>query len=226
MKTRFLMPRSFCTAGLFLTALWAIAPAGEQAEPKTDPKTVLPAEPKAVLPEEPKELAKADLVYTGTEACKPCHPEAYKLWTGSHHARSFVVLGTELARKIAVEPGAAPGMPSQKMMRDCSPCHAIGTQIPMALRGEFHPEDGVQCETCHGPGPRHIEAANKPDYKPGSEPELRTRGMEACMACHKEKKTHGILGLVPFDYKESWPRIDHRKKPEAQRAQGAPTARK
>ena len=41
--------------------------------------------------------------YAGSEACKECHLDEYKVWAGSSHARSFVALGTAMGRQIALQ---------------------------------------------------------------------------------------------------------------------------
>jgi len=54
-------------------------------------------------------------------------------------------------------------------------------------------EDGVQCESCHGPGDDHQKARMKDAMKPGSVPMgkqeigVGTRSMELCGKCHNPR---------------------------------------
>ncbi len=150
--------------------------------------------------------------FVGPEACKACHPRAYGTWAGSKHSRSFVALGTAMARKVSGEPGAYAGMPSEKMTKECSPCHARGMEVPRKERGGLHPEDGVQCETCHGPGGHYAEEAVMKDPKRRTEAGLGKLGPEGCLRCHKQKDSHEVLGRVPFDFPKHWAKIEHGKK--------------
>ncbi|MBN1417205.1 MAG: hypothetical protein JXP34_00420 [Planctomycetes bacterium] len=157
--------------------------------------------------DDPPPSGSAPRAYAGVEHCRSCHPSAYRAWEGSKHARSFVALGTEGGRKVAREPGATTGMPTAKMMAVCSPCHAKGMEIPKEKRAKrFHPEDGVQCESCHGPrGEKDGRAM------PCGAPEdpAYERGLEGCMDCHLHQPTHEVLGRKPFDLEKGWEKIIH-----------------
>lgn len=69
--------------------------------------------------------------YVGAERCRACHAEEFAAWERSPHARAF----TALAPKDQKDPR-------------CLTCHTL---VP----GDVQPAlEGVQCESCHGPG-RH-----------------------------------------------------------------------
>jgi hypothetical protein len=149
--------------------------------------------------------------YAGPETCKGCHPDEYKVWAGSNHGRAFVALGTAMGRKISADPTAYPGMPSPKMMKDCSPCHARGADVPREERGKFHPEDGVQCETCHGPGGHYAVEEVMKDPVRRKNAGLGKLEPEGCLECHKQKESHAVLGRAPFDFEKYWAKIRHGK---------------
>jgi len=175
----------------------AAPPAGKAAEKPGD-KTASGAEP-----------ARAE--YVGVETCRGCHPDEYRVWAGSKHSRSFVSLQTESARKISCEPTATPGIPTEKMMRECSPCHARGMEIPRRDRSKtFHPEDGVHCEACHGPGGHYAKEEIMKDPCRRTEAGLKKLRKEECLQCHKERPSHAILERPAFDHEKMWPKIAHR----------------
>jgi len=102
------------------------------------------------------------------------------------------------------------------MMAECSKCHARGMQVPRSERGkDFHPEDGVQCESCHGPGGHYAKEEVMKDPALRTEAGLVKLRTDECLQCHKEKPNHAILQKKPFDYETMWPKIAHKKKTEA-----------
>ena len=149
--------------------------------------------------------------YVGAEACGACHSLEYKAWAGSSHARSFVALQTATARKVSEEPKAYAGMPSEKMMKECSPCHAPGMDIPARERPRgFHPEDGVQCESCHGPGGHYAKDEVMRDGASRKAAGLGKLRKEECLRCHELRPSHAILGKPAFAHEKMWARIAHR----------------
>ncbi|MEW6744391.1 MAG: multiheme c-type cytochrome [Planctomycetota bacterium] len=183
------------------------------AIPLAQEKTQVPKFPAEGAPpaarEPPAQEEKAG--YVGSETCKSCHPEAYRVWLGSNHGRSFVILQTAAARQVSEEPNAYAGIPSPKMMAECTPCHAPGLEIPKKERGGLHPEDGVQCETCHGPGGHYADEETMKDPVRRVQAGLNKLTPEGCLRCHKEKPSHVVLGRPPFDFEKYWAKFDHRK---------------
>ncbi len=174
--------------------------------------------------EEP--VAEAGGMYVGVEPCVDCHTEfgSMSSWTGSKHARSYVVLSTELPALVErrAEPFADRGYAAQiraeatRLDKDteCLGCHATATDVdPAQIAPTFHVEDGVQCEACHGPLGKHLDEmlvaqktapAPLPSYT-GPAPE----DFERCLECHREKPTHEVLGVGEFDRAARWKKIEH-----------------
>lgn len=167
--------------------------------------------------------------YLGAVVCMECHTKEelgkqFQAWTGSEHARAYLVLGTgypemiEMQAKGMVEVGHGRDI-AQETMRlgmgaDCLKCHAKGAELDTSPReSTFHIEDGVQCETCHGPGSgyviwmREITTENRRKLSPEVQPKMPT--MEDCMACHREKPSHAVLKSNPFDFEKAWKNIAH-----------------
>ena len=109
---------------------------------------------------------------------------------------------------------------------ECMLCHNAYPRIPKGhaeagARQEFlqpMPE-GIDCQRCHGPGRRHVDAASRPGAKPEDiraaivnpkrlSPE---RELEVCLQCHLETTSaalpHAIrrLDREPFSYRPGQP---------------------
>jgi predicted CXXCH cytochrome family protein len=104
---------------------------------------------------------------------------------------------------------------------ECMFCHNGYPQIPdghqdAGAEAQYRQPipEGIDCQRCHGPGQRHLEAAGKPGAKPD---EIRAaivnparlspeREMEVCLQCHLETTSrllpHSIARLDrgPFSY--------------------------
>jgi hypothetical protein len=105
--------------------------------------------------------------YVSYKACIECHPQVVESWKNTPHAKAFETLKTQGEEKQK-NPG-------------CLKCHVIGFDkdggfIDMDLTPELK---GVQCESCHGPGRKHVESQDpiniiaKPDET-------------SCRVCHTE----------------------------------------
>jgi hypothetical protein len=82
--------------------------------------------------------------YVGSKTCSDCHAEISQLWSKTPHAKAYDSL---------LDSGQQ-GLPA------CLQCHVVGYgETGGFLDKELTPElTGVQCESCHGPGKRHIDA--------------------------------------------------------------------
>ena len=104
-------------------------------------------------------LAQAEPTYIGADQCKVCHnkkPEGaqYSVWKEMKHAHAFDALKSDAAKKIAEERGLE--KPPHEAP-ECVKCHVTGYDVEkMAAPSKIKPEEGVQCETCHGPGSDHV----------------------------------------------------------------------
>jgi hypothetical protein len=85
---------------------------------------------------------------------------------------------------------------------ECVKCHTVGFGTAAGYRREFQGSRlaEVGCESCHGPGARHVEerrAGGPVDFK------FRPLGAGDCQKCH-----HGEFSR-PFDWDKFWPLIRH-----------------
>jgi hypothetical protein len=101
--------------------------------------------------------AQADSVlhrYVGVETCEVCHSSSrigrqFFSWAKSPHARAYKDLASPEALRIAARLHIAD--PSRD--RRCLSCHVTAYNKPLPeVLSTFRMTDGVQCETCHGPG--------------------------------------------------------------------------
>ncbi len=147
--------------------------------------------------------------YVGALACGKCHGitsvgHQFSKWRFSKHARTYAILNTERAAEIASEMGLS-GNP-QKLGK-CLQCHTTGAGEPAGRFSEsFDPFQGVQCESCHGPGSEYMADAIMLDPVAAADAGLRDVNKEICVKCH----TEGIHGHS-FDFETMWPEIDHSK---------------
>lgn len=129
--------------------------------------------------------------YIGSEKCKSCHKESYKIWKNSPHSHAYQTLVTAKRPSLRQFDG------------ECVSCHVTGfkyaTGFADAAATPALLDNG--CENCHGPGSIHVLNANrhKVDTKlndlmnPFREPPNETAQQKkvrmdrlgrSCMECH------------------------------------------
>lgn len=148
--------------------------------------------------------------YVGNEVCGTCHPQEYKKWLGTKHARSWVMLGmTEKADRVKSLFNVTSLNPQNSAI--CLKCHGTAANTPPEFRlPTFHIEEGVQCETCHGPGGKYSTEAVMKNKQQAIALGLRVPAKDVCMNCHLEKPSHAFMHLKPFDFEEMYKKIAHK----------------
>ncbi len=92
--------------------------------------------------------------FVGTDACKNCHEESYRVWKKSPHSRAFATLQNL--------------NPPRNFDPECISCHVVGwhpTKFFPYLSGYLSEKEtpkltNVGCEDCHGPGQLHVRMEN------------------------------------------------------------------
>jgi YVTN family beta-propeller protein len=145
--------------------------------------------------------------YVGNDACRECHAEAYRIWLGSKHSRTFVML----QRGVAGEMMRAAGVTNEQVEPPlCYGCHATAALAPAENReAGFRIEEGVTCERCHGPGEKHVLSYLRNDGDAGARAALRRPTEDTCMGCHKHKPSHEALGKPAFNFDTYLKKIAH-----------------
>lgn len=148
--------------------------------------------------------------FVGVETCGMCHKTEKQgnqlgIWKGTKHSKAFETLTTQKADSIALAKGFK--TPAAKT-DECLQCHVSGNKVDSTLIGaKFKMEDGVQCETCHGPGSNYKTMAIMKDKSKAIENGLMIYSdIEAyCQRCHNQNSPT----FVQRDMKAMWETIKH-----------------
>ncbi len=125
--------------------------------------------------------------YTGSEACRTCHSAEYQQWSVTSHAVAYNTLQT-----------------IQKHFHpECVLCHVTGFGYPTGYQIGQQQDlmQNVGCETCHGPGQRHVENPKT----------ANTRGKvptALCLECHNAEHAPGFDQVAHLLRRE----VDHSEK--------------
>jgi len=132
--------------------------------------------------------------YIGAAKCKMCHNKAdkgeqYNKWLASPHAKAMAALKGDEAKNPK-----------------CLKCHSTAASVDQSLVASITVEEGVSCESCHGPGSVYKVATTMKDQKLAL-----TKGMilpeeKVCKKCHNE----GSPNYKGFNYKEYAAKIAHK----------------
>ncbi len=133
----------------------------------------------------------SDHAWVGVDKCGRCHKKdllgnQVAAWRRGPHARAFETLRSEASRQIAQELGIS--SPPEEAP-ECLTCHASAFEVPAErIAYPLELEDGVQCESCHGPGrdyrKKTIMADRQRAIRHGLlEPD---RDPDICLRCHNE----------------------------------------
>jgi hypothetical protein len=148
--------------------------------------------------------------YVGVEVCSMCHKsekagKQYDIWKSAKHSQAYQALLTPAADSIAKVRGS--NNPAVKT-EECLSCHVTGHNIDASLIGpKFKIEDGVQCETCHGPGSNYktMSIMKNKDLAIANGLNIASNLEGFCVKCHNEKSPT----YVKQDVNVMWEKIKH-----------------
>ena len=160
--------------------------------------------------------------YVGVAKCKSCHKkeligDQHASWLGGPHARAYRTLTNAESQSITERMG----IPGPANRADaCLTCHSTAfglsqdrTEFTIAL------EDGVQCESCHGPGSLYRKKKIMSDLENAQSKGLwDADDLVLCRTCHNERSPtfdpKRYLGHdgghSAFDYEQAAKAIAHR----------------
>jgi thiol-disulfide isomerase/thioredoxin len=107
----------------------------------------------------------------GAAVCATCHKAEHADWTGSRHAASMASLLPH----------------GGQSKQECVACHATAKTSGPGTRdvADYRTEEGVGCESCHGPGEAHVAAGGGKDNIIGLGESCPVCVIEAvCTTCH------------------------------------------
>jgi len=152
-------------------------------------------------------------VYAGVKRCKVCHEaedmgNQYSVWEHSKHASAYQTLLTEESAEIAKSWGL--DSPANEAP-ECLKCHVTGYNNSKAEFGKkYNKEDGVQCESCHGPGEKYRKENIMCDRELSTAMGLILPTPEDCLTCHNEESPKYKV----FSYDTYYEKIKHKKNPD------------
>jgi len=105
--------------------------------------------------------------FAGWETCRECHEKQYAFIQNQKHGKSWETLVSSKSDGDVT----------------CIGCHSAGFA---QSGGVYHirqmqPFQGVQCESCHGPGKKHAEKPNRHKF--------RTVTAKSCLKCHTAERS-------------------------------------
>ncbi|MBI5403929.1 MAG: cytochrome C554 [Ignavibacteriae bacterium] len=150
--------------------------------------------------------------YVGVSKCVTCHKteaqgKQQDIWQNSQHSKAFKTLQTEAADKIAKDKGFNTKAAETPQ---CVKCHVLGKDIVAdELAESFNKEDGVQCESCHGPGSEYKAMSIMKDKQKSIENGMNPISdiNQLCTGCHNSESPT----FKDFKFDEMWGKIKHNK---------------
>ena len=158
--------------------------------------------------------------YVGVRKCKSCHRkdvygDQVAAWRKGVHARAYETLASEEAHAVAARSGVV-GAPQQA--EACLRCHVTAHGVrPEWIKFELKISDGVQCESCHGPGADYRKRDRMSSRKRAMRAGLWESSIEVCERCHnsesptwdQERYVRADGTRTGFAYEQAVERIAH-----------------
>lgn len=157
-----------------------------------------------------KDTDKKPNSYVGVEICSMCHKsekagKQFDIWKSTKHSQAYKALLTPKADSIALARGyKTPAVKTE----ECMNCHTTGYKADPALIGaKYNIEDGIQCETCHGPGSNYksFSIMKNKDLAVENGLMMHSNLESFCVKCHNDKSPT----YVKQDFNVMWEKIKH-----------------
>ena len=164
----------------------------------------------------------------GTKTCAMCHKKAdtgdqFGKWQGTAHAKAYELLAGPEAKAVGAKLGVAEPQKSGK----CLKCHSTAYNFTEEVKADTTKvlvEDGVSCESCHGPGKNYKSKATMEDQKKCMEAGMIYPATASCTLCHNEQSPNWKADRyttkdgkkVGFDAEQAYEKIKH-PNPKAQK---------
>ncbi len=163
--------------------------------------------------------SKENAKYIGANKCKMCHKsdkkgDQYNIWAKGLHAKAYETLANEHSKEIA----AKMGIKDPQKAPECLKCHVTAYSVDASLKEKtLKMEEGVSCESCHGPGSEYKSMSVMKDIAlgktDGTDKGYHHITAETCTQCHNsesptfkgfvfEEKVKKIAHPMPDAYKK------------------------
>ena len=160
--------------------------------------------------------------YVGVRKCRTCHKKKLlgnqvATWQQGPHRPALATLRNEHSARLAEQLELT--LPAHQAP-ECLRCHVTAFALPeTAFAYELDAADGVQCESCHGPGRDYRKKKVMSDAELAAKKGLWNldRGTTVCASCHNpqsptwdpERYTLKEGGSAGFDFDQATQRIAH-----------------
>lgn len=123
-------------------------------------------------------LKATDSTFVGAIRCQACHQREYDHWQRTTHATTY---------------DRVTGQSHRDSQTECNRCHTTGAGFESGFESiEKTPQlVGVQCESCHGPGKKHLDSLERS----GTDPAYRCESCDVkrnCLPCHTVSRSPGF----------------------------------
>lgn len=128
-------------------------------------------------------------LYTGVKVCKMCHRgektgDQFGKWEAGPHAKAYAALAGEEAKAIAVKLK----MDNPQTSGKCLQCHSTAYNWTETKQTDtIAVEEGVSCESCHGPGKNYKSKETMKSRDKSVESGMLYPATKSCERCHNEK---------------------------------------
>ena len=157
--------------------------------------------------------------YVGIKMCGICHKkeetgDQLAKWQASGHAKAYERLGTPEAKAVGAKVGVANPQTSGK----CLKCHSTAYNWTETVQTEkIQPENGVTCESCHGPGKTYMAKSIMEDKQKAYAAGMIHPATQSCALCHNDsgptwkadRYTTKDGKKVGFDVEQACEKIKH-----------------
>lgn len=158
----------------------------------------------------------------GTKKCAMCHKkeatgDQFGKWQAAGHSKAYELLASEEAKAVA----AKLGIDDPQTSGQCLKCHSTAYYFTEALVSEaVAVEDGVSCESCHGPGDDYKKMSTMKSHDEAVAAGLVYPAKEkSCTLCHNDtsptwkadRYTMADGTTTGFDVEQAYEKIKHER---------------
>ncbi|HKK72715.1 MAG TPA: cytochrome c family protein [Candidatus Krumholzibacteria bacterium] len=145
--------------------------------------------------------------YVGAEGCKMCHRaktgNQWQKWLDGPHASAYETLKNDASAEIVADMGLDG---NAWELDQCLECHVTAHGVSEDRLGRrYSVEQGVGCESCHGPGSEYKSMKTMRSHDAAVAAGLVEISTETCTDCHNEDSPT----FKGFDYDDYVARIAH-----------------